>query len=109
MLFTSGFGDSFTPDATHFALMEASGLPVIDLVGPLGDEAAAYRIPETITKVGGPIVGSGGEAAKGWVRVPQGSAVDGHFVAFSQEDAVRSVDRFLGSLLDGNPVISVEE
>ena len=109
MIFTSGYGDSFTPDATHFALMEASGLPVIDLVGDLGDDAADYRIPDTITKVSGPIVGSGGEAAKGWVRVPRGSAVDGHFVAFSQDDAVRSVNRFLESLLDGNPVITVEE
>lgn len=109
MLFTSGFGDSFTPDATHFALMQASGLPVIDTVGDLGDDQADFRIPDTISKVDGPIVGSGGSAAKGWVRVPRGAAPDGHFVAFSQEDAVRSVDRFLNSLLNGNPVISVEE
>ena len=108
MIFTSGYGDSFTPDATHFALMEASGLPVIDLVGELGDDAADFRIPEGISKVSGPIVGSNTTAAKGWVRVPRGSAPDGHFVAFSQEDAVRSVDRFLESLLSGNPVITVE-
>ena len=47
---------------------------MIDLVGELGDDAADYRIQETITKVSGPIVGNGGEAAKGWVRVPRGSA-----------------------------------
>ena len=88
--------------------MEATNLPVIDLVGELGDDAADFRIPDRITKVSGPIVGGGGQAAKGWVRVPRGAAPDGHFVAFSQEDAVRSVDRFLESLLSGNPVITVE-
>ena len=108
MIFTSGYGDSFTPDATHFALMEATNLPVIDLVGELGEDAADYRIPDRINKVSGPIVGGGGEAAKGWIRVPRGAAPDGHFVAFSQEDAVRSIDRFLESLLNGNPVITVE-
>ena len=44
-----------------------------------------------ILKVSGPIVSNGDQAAKGWVRVPRGSAIDGHFVAFSQEDAVREL------------------
>ena len=38
--------------------MEASGLPVIDLVGELGDDAAEFRIPDRILKVDGPIVGN---------------------------------------------------
>ena len=84
-------------------LWKRRGFRLLTSWARLGDDAADYRIPDTITKVSGPIVGGGGEAAKGWVQVPQGSAVDGHFVAFSQDDAVRSIDRFLGSLLDGNP------
>ncbi len=108
MLFTSGFGDSFTPDATHFALMEASGLPVINLVPPQSDDLESFNLPSTVTTTTGPILGGGGVAPQGWVRVPRGQASDGHFVAFQQSDAVESVNRFLESLLAGNPIITVE-
>ncbi|MBT6434394.1 MAG: hypothetical protein HOK28_14950 [Deltaproteobacteria bacterium] len=97
VLMTSGLSDSYTPDITHAAFMRSSGIP---LVGEVAQSVPGVAVVDNNQSgnIGGKTVGA--------LQFPTGGgASDGHFVIFSDGQAVAAFERFMETLHDGTPVI----
>ena len=97
IMMTSGLEDSYTPDITHAAFMRSSGIP---LVGSVAQSV------EGVAEVGNDLSGNVGGKTVGALQFPTGGgASDGHFVIFSDGDAIASFQQFMQTLNNGTPVV----
>lgn len=97
VLMTSGLTDSYTPDVTHAAFMRSAGIP---LVGDITEDVSGVG-----TLPNGQNGNMNGKTVGAMQFAPGGGALDGHFVIFSDTQAIGVFERFMGTLHDGAPVI----
>ena len=97
LLMTSGLSDSYTPDITHAAFMRSSGIP---LVGEVSQSIPGVAVVDNNQSgnIGGKTVGAL-QFSTG------GGASDGHFVIFSDGQAISAFEKFMQTLHSGTPVI----
>ncbi len=112
VMHTYGHGDSFTPPTTSRIFAAAArltgGLPdplptYFDKMDDLGVTLGALPLSKN---VGGAITAVSVQAKNDAANSLAGKPYDGHFVAFNDKTLVKQVLGYVGSLVQGNPVVS---